>query len=190
MILWLTSLILERWNYFKIWMEGDRVTTVKLDPKFKYEISNVPGGQNIKRCFQCGTCSAGCQVGEVDERYNPRRIIRMALLGMRERVLSSDFIWLCSSCFTCQERCPQDVRVTELIRAITSLAAKKGHIHPAMAKQVKAVGTSGRLHKVSDFANKRRSDLGLPPARLEFSEIQEIFKLTGLAELVSPEGSD
>ena len=77
-----------------------------------------------------------------------------------------------------------------MIRAITSLAAREGHIHPSLAKQVKAVGTSGRLHKVSDFINKRRKDLGLRQVIPEFPEVREIFKMTGLVKTVSPEGSD
>jgi len=76
------------------------------------------------------------------------------------------------------------------MHAITSLSSKEGHIHPIFAKQVKAVGTSGRLHKVSDFINKRRKDMGLPPVIPEFSEVREIFKMTGLDEAVGPEGSD
>jgi heterodisulfide reductase subunit C len=86
-----------------------------LDPNFKYEIAEVPGGENILNCFQCGTCSAVCPVGAKDERYDPRKIIRMALLGMRKEVLSSEFLWLCSTCYSCHERCPQDVRITKSI---------------------------------------------------------------------------
>lgn len=79
----------------------------ELDFKFGEEIASQPGGENIKRCFACGTCSASCPITEIDERYNPRKIIRMALLGMKREVLSSDFIWICSNCYLCYERCPQ-----------------------------------------------------------------------------------
>ena len=68
-----------------------------LDPKFKYEVAREPGGENIKYCFQCGTCTSGCKVAELDRKYNPRKIIRMVILGMRERVLASDFIWSCAT---------------------------------------------------------------------------------------------
>ena len=76
-----------------------------LDPNFKYEVAREPGGENIRYCFACGTCTASCPVRAVDEKYNPRKIIRMVLLGMKEEVLKSDFIWLCSTCYTCHERC-------------------------------------------------------------------------------------
>ena len=64
--------------------EKTRIVISKLDPKFKDEITNTPGGENIKRCFLCGTCSAGCPVHELSDKYNPRKIIRMILLGMRD----------------------------------------------------------------------------------------------------------
>ncbi len=47
----------------------------KLDPNFKYEIAAQPGAERFKLCFSCGTCTATCPVAEIDENYNPRRII-------------------------------------------------------------------------------------------------------------------
>ena len=104
----------------------DVIDASNLDPNFKYDISNQSGGENIKRCFQCGTCVASCPIWAIDERFNPRKIIRMALLGMKEEVLSSEFIWFCSRCYACYEQCPQDVRITELMGAIASIAEREG----------------------------------------------------------------
>src|SRR5690606_2335400 len=56
---------------------------VTYDPNFKYDVAAQPGGEQIKVCFSCGTCTAGCPVTDVDERYSPRRIIRQILLGQR-----------------------------------------------------------------------------------------------------------
>ena len=163
---------------------------IKLDSKFKYEVTNVPGGHNILRCFQCGTCSAGCPVREIDEKYNPRKIIRMVILGMKDRVLSSDFIWLCSQCEICEERCPQDVRIPEVMDVIKNLAVKEGYIHEAFAKQAETVGALGILYAISDFENKKRDNLGLPKLSTKNLEISEIYKITGLDKKLKKNGEN
>lgn len=102
-----------------------------LDSNFKYEVSKEIGGQNIKLCFNCGICTVSCPVRRVDDSYNPRRIIRMVLYGMKKEILSSETIWKCVHCLTCLERCPQDVKFAEVIEALRILAvkeAKKGNI--------------------------------------------------------------
>ncbi|MEW6417830.1 MAG: 4Fe-4S dicluster domain-containing protein [Nitrospirota bacterium] len=112
-------------------MESKLIEVDKLDPNFKYEIARQPGGEKILQCFACGTCSASCSIREIDEKFNPRRIIRMAVLGMKKEVLESDLIWLCADCHFCYERCPQDVRFVEVIQAIRNIAilqAKEGKI--------------------------------------------------------------
>jgi heterodisulfide reductase subunit C len=162
----------------------------RLNPKFKDEVTKVPGGQNVKRCFQCGTCNVGCPVREIEEKYNPRKIIRMTVLGMRERVLSSDFIWLCSACYTCQERCPQDVRIPEVMNALKNLAVKEGYIHSSFAKRVELIGTTGRLFPISKFDNTKRKELGLPQITPENKEVQELFRITGLNKLLNAEGEE
>ncbi|UCC32838.1 MAG: 4Fe-4S dicluster domain-containing protein [Candidatus Bathyarchaeota archaeon] len=150
----------------------------KLDPKFKYEVKKTPGGHNIMRCFQCGTCNVGCPVREIEAKYNPRKIIRMTVLGMRERVLSSDFIWLCSECYTCQERCPQDVRIPEVMTALKNLAVKEDRIHRSFAKRMEIIQTHGTLYPLSQFDNTKREELGLPQIPSENKEVQELLKHT------------
>lgn len=165
------------------------MAVVRLDPRFKEEVSRFPGGEKIKRCFQCGTCNAGCPVREIDEKYNPRKIIRMVILGMRERVLSSDFIWLCSQCYTCEERCPQGVRVKEVMEVLKNMAVKEGHVQETFAKQAETIGRLGILYEISDFENRRRAELGLPKLPSQNLEAQEIYRITGLDKLLSKEGS-
>ena len=80
-----------------------------VDFSFKDEVASQPGGENLKRCFACGSCTLSCPVAEVEASYSPRRIIHMILLGLKEEVLSSTAIWYCLSCFRCQVRCPQEV---------------------------------------------------------------------------------
>ncbi|MGD2105719.1 MAG: 4Fe-4S dicluster domain-containing protein [Anaerolineae bacterium] len=133
------------------------------DPDFRDEIAAEPGGEHIRRCFSCSTCTAGCPVASVTDKYNPRRIIHMALLGMRDQVLTSDFVWLCSVCYTCYERCPQDVRIPELMNAIRNIAVREGHIPRAFTMQVQALRQHGRLYEIDDYENERRAGYGLPP---------------------------
>jgi len=156
----------------------------ELSPKFKYEIAQEPGGENIKSCFACGICTASCPIREIDSQYNPRKIIRMVLLGMKERVLKSPFIWLCSNCYACTERCPQGVRFTEVMNAIKNLAVKEGHIHPAFRQQINILEHVGRLYEIDDFDNNKRAAFGLPKVEKTQGHTKKIIDMTGLAQII------
>jgi len=155
------------------------IDSENLDPNFKFLIASEPGGENIKKCFSCGTCTAGCPVREVTDRYNPRRIIRMAILGMKKEVLSSPFIWLCSSCYTCYERCPQDVRIPELMNAIKNIAVREGYLPPAMKIQLDLLSSHGRLLEVTDFENEKRKESGLPLLQAKTEDAKKILDRVG-----------
>ncbi len=157
----------------------------ELYPKFKYEIAQEPGGENIKACFACGICTASCPIREVDQRYNPRRIIRMVLLGMKERVLKSDFIWLCSSCYACTERCPQGVKFTDVINAIKNRAVKEGYIHQAFTQQVEILKQFGRLYEIDEFDNNKRTSLGLPIIEKAKGFTRKILEKIGLEKIIT-----
>jgi heterodisulfide reductase subunit C len=157
-------------------------------PHFRDEIAAEPGGEHIRRCFSCSTCTAGCPVASVTDKYNPRRIIHMALLGMREQVLTSDFVWLCSVCYTCYERCPQDVRIPELMNAIRNIAVREGHIPRTFTMQVEKLREHGRLYEIDDYENERRAGYGLPPIQEDAVEVRSILDRVG-PESCSEEGA-
>jgi heterodisulfide reductase subunit C len=113
------------------------IKSSELDPKFKYEVAHQPGGENLKFCFACGVCTAGCPVSDISDKFDPRKIIRMVLMGMRERVLSSDFVWYCTQCFTCSGHCPQNVKFTDIIRVLRDMAVKEGYVDPSFLQKVK-----------------------------------------------------
>lgn len=101
----------------------------ELDRGFTSLVKSFPGLDGILRCIQCGTCSGSCQLSkEMD--YTPRRIIEMIRAGMRDEVLGSKAIWYCASCYMCTVRCPSNIKVTEVMYALKSLALKRGFTKP------------------------------------------------------------
>ena len=153
-----------------------------LDPQFKHEVAKEPGGEEVLRCFACGSCTVSCPVREINDKYNPRKIIRMVLYGMKDRVLKSDFIWLCSTCYACQDRCPQGVKITDLMTVLKNMAVKAGYIKPPFRKQAELIFDLGRLYEIEDFDNKKREKLGLPAVQKSFEKVKKLLKGSTLAE--------
>lgn len=116
---------------------------VVLKPSFKDEIASEPGGEMVELCFSCGTCVAACPVRWVEEKYNPRRLIKMAVLGMRKKVLSSPLIWLCSACDLCYRRCPKGIRISDLIKAFRSISVREGYEPDRAVAQVDESACAG-----------------------------------------------
>jgi heterodisulfide reductase subunit C len=135
----------------------------EIDRKFKYEISKMHGGEKLMRCYQCGTCTSDCPIAKFSDTYRPRQIIRMTQLGLKDRVLRSDTLWLCASCFTCTDRCPQDVEVASVIRVLRNLAAEQGHIPQVFKEQCASILESGYAYKIPELRIKKRETSGLPP---------------------------
>jgi heterodisulfide reductase subunit C len=139
------------------------IKSSEIDPKFKYEISKMHGGEKLMRCYQCGTCTSDCPIARFSDTYRPRQIIRMTQLGLKDRVLNSDSLWLCASCFTCTDRCPQDVEVASVIRVLRNLAAEQGHIPQVFKEQCASILESGYAYKIPELRVRKRETSGLPP---------------------------
>jgi len=154
-----------------------------LDSGFRHEVAAEPGGEMIRFCFQCGTCTASCPVRAVEDRFNPRRIIRMALLGMKQEVLNSSFVWLCSSCYACQERCPQGVKITGIMGAIRNIAVRNRLVPAMFLGQVASLKAHGRVYEVGELENEKRAKIGLPQITEMPDEVRKILEMTGAEEL-------
>ena len=135
----------------------------ELDPKFKYELLKMHGSEKILKCFQCGTCTSDCPVARYSDSYRPRTLIHMAQLGLRDRVLKSDTLWLCAACFTCTDRCPQNVEVASVIRVLRNLAAENGCVPQVFKEQAASLLESGYAYKIPELRIKKRESQGLPP---------------------------
>jgi heterodisulfide reductase subunit C len=135
----------------------------ELDPKFKYELQKSHGSEKILKCFQCGTCTSDCPVARFSDSYRPRTLIHMAQLGLKDRVLNSDTLWLCAACFTCTDHCPQDVEVAAVIRVFRNLAAEKGCFPQVFKDQAASLLESGYAYKIPDLRVRKRESQGLPP---------------------------
>jgi heterodisulfide reductase subunit C len=120
----------------------ETITITKLDPQFKFEVAAKPGAENLRKCFACGTCTAGCPVFHVEHRYNPRKIIRMILLGMRAEVLKSKTIWLCAQCYVCSANCPQGVDFSNIMISLRDLAVKEGYAPPDLLEKIEDIGAA------------------------------------------------
>lgn len=153
-------------------------------PAFSSVVKSRLGGETITLCYQCGTCAASCPVAKITERFNPREVIRLSLLGEGDEVLSGDAIWLCCSCYNCQERCPQKVEIADVMYALRNIAFKEGHIPNIYSEFASALLDNGRIVGVSKFVEKKRPDLGLPSLQpTGVDALRKILSVTGFDKL-------
>ena len=159
------------------------------DPDFTAEFIDA-GIETVKHCFQCGTCSGGCPSGRRTP-YKVRQIVRKCLLGLKEEVISDESLWMCTTCYTCQERCLRSVKIVEIIKKARNIAAHAGY----MAKAHKMTGVfvlnTGHAVPINDKVKALRSKIGLPevpptthayPEAL--AEVQKLCKITAFDELI------
>lgn len=157
----------------------------ELEPKFAEEIKEHHGGEKLFLCYQCGACTGGCPVGKITGSYNPRQILRMALLGLKKEVLSSDSIWLCALCYTCQERCSQGVEIADIMLVLRNIAVREGYVPRTFVDQAKALIENGRLAAIAGSTQRLRSKLGLPQLSTSSKDVvKKIVETTGFNELV------
>jgi excisionase family DNA binding protein len=133
---------------------GNRQSTLRANPNW------------AAVCLTCGTCASACPVSGVDG-MDPRKIVRMVVLGRVQEVIDSNWPWKCTLCGKCEEACPMNLELLALFRRVRSLRERE-----------KVPGT---LHKGVVMGLRRGNNLGIP--RGDFVDL-----LTELGEELSEEG--
>jgi heterodisulfide reductase subunit C len=163
------------------------------NPEFTRKVVDA-GGKTVNLCFQCGTCTGSCPSGR-QTAFRVRKVVRRAQLGFEEDVLPSEDLWLCTTCFTCYERCPRGVEIVDIIMALRNMAVRKGYMAEPHRKVAELISKTGHLVSLRDEDKALRAKLGLqgtPPTVFSdpksLEEVKKIAALCGFDKLVASGG--
>jgi heterodisulfide reductase subunit C len=167
------------------------------------EIASLPGGENIHRCWQCGSCTNSCTVNAINPDFNPRYWIYLIRMGMESELLrDKEIIWQCVSCNKCTYACPRDVVPEGVMKALSHWMELKGHVpkSPSMvfdevfSEQVFERGKIEEGRVMQRFFKRTGQDLRQPwliemvKRMLRHLPVTMLTKL-GLATFVAPSTS-
>lgn len=96
---------------------------IRPDLNFVKEVIKA-GGRDLKKCYQCSTCTAVCNVTQ-DKKPFPRKEMLYAQWGLKDKLFSSPDIWLCHQCSDCTAYCPRGAKPGEVLGAIRKLAIQE-----------------------------------------------------------------
>jgi len=139
-----------------------------LNELFLEELRYVPEWEKVKACLQCGTCTASCPTSWAMD-YKPREIVGLFRAGMLDRVLRSNTIWMCASCYHCVVRCPSGIKLPDIMYILRSIGIKhglfrRGETFPVLARAF--AGVVDRYGRVAESELLARFYLGTNPLGL------------------------
>jgi len=115
-------------------------------------------GLDVLTCIQCGTCSGSCPSGRYTS-LNTRRIVRKAHKG--GDILHDDKLWMCATCYNCQERCPRGIKIVDAILVIRTIAVHEGIMLPEHRDVSRLVLEYGHAVPINNATMEMREGLGL-----------------------------
>ncbi|MEW6273823.1 MAG: (Fe-S)-binding protein [Bacillota bacterium] len=153
----------------------------KLDPSFRDEIvvRFTTDGKplDFTNCLTCGMCSAGCPYNGVHDHSDPRKFVTQVLLGMREEVLNSTFIWACNMCGRCTMQCPMKVDIAGVVRTVRGMLVSRGVYAPGFLQDVvnAQINTGNQMEVTREdyletlewMAEETAAELGDPDVKIE-----------------------
>jgi heterodisulfide reductase subunit C len=118
-------------------------------------------------CMTCGVCASACPVAGVDG-LDPRKLVRMAALGLEAELVASRWPWICTMCGKCEALCPMGVEIPAAVRRVRGLRERgqvPGILHQGLAAALET-GNNLRLPKedflfiLEDVAEEIRAEPG------------------------------
>ena len=95
---------------------------IQPDLEFVKELQST-GGQDLKKCYQCATCSVVCPLSPMDRAF-PRKEMVWAQWGLKDRLVNDIDMWLCHKCGQCTDQCPRGAKPGELMASLRNMAYK------------------------------------------------------------------
>ena len=102
-------------------------------------------------CVTCALCSGSCPASGIDG-FDPRMLVRMISLGLVEEAVESRWPWICTLCGKCENVCPMEIDIADLVRKIRSQRDREkvpGILHKGLVAALET-GNNLRLPK-EDF---------------------------------------
>lgn len=150
------------------------------NPDFTKKVHDLARTVN-HMCFQCGTCTGSC-VSAPRSSYRIRLFMRRQVLGLDDEALTDPDLWLCTTCYSCTDRCPRDIAPTDVIMAMRNFAYQRGIVPVNFLKTVQAIYQSGHGVPNNDVNRAVRVRLGLakdPPTTHSYPEF-----LPGIRQII------
>ena len=108
---------------------------IEPDLNFIKEVGAL-GGEDLKKCYQCATCSVACPISP-DTRPFPRKEMIAASWGLKDKLVGNADIWLCHNCGDCSTRCPREAKPGDVLAAVRSYTIEASAQPRALARAMK-----------------------------------------------------
>ena len=135
------------------------ITTVSSNPtlsdSFFKSLYELQDGERIRTCLQCGMCGGVCPFGYAME-FPPNKMIATLRADVFDRVIKTESVWMCISCYACAQVCPSKIPLTATLmtRAKEELLLA-GNV-PSELQQ--ALEKSDRYNNVLGESPRKRAD--------------------------------
>lgn len=127
----------------------------KSDPDF-IKMVERESGQRLAKCYQCGNCTAGCPMDFTFD-IPVSKIMRLLQAGHKDAVLQSRSIWMCATCETCTQRCPNNIGVAKIMDVCRHIARRQGingvySVHAFRDSFLDSIKMNGLVHEIGLMA--------------------------------------